>query len=292
MVVGVYALAYARAAWRPAEASFLIALGLLGKVLEPLGWLAAVAAGELPSRTFPLILLNDLIWWFPFLLYLLRDLPKRRRVVAWVVVVVHVVACVALLLVRGGTEIVPDMAERHRWVAAHAPLWVATWLLWALASMSLAAFTFVWTARLLELGAPRRWAMLGCAVVTAGVFFDLAGESVNVVWLTAPGQTVTEFARGARLYGVLSAAIANGLYCVGGLLLSALAWRVGWLRGGVGVLGFAMWGVGLALTVAAVHDNGPAMVVSGGGVMALYVPWAALVGWRLGEMGESRRTSA
>src|SRR5947209_6621286 len=77
MVVGVYAIAYAWVAWKPGEGTLLVFIGLLGKVLGPLGWLATVASGELPPRTFPLVLANDLVWWFPFLFYLLRGLPAR-----------------------------------------------------------------------------------------------------------------------------------------------------------------------------------------------------------------------
>src|SRR5438093_8821488 len=54
MVVGVYAIAYAYAAWKPEHGDLLAAIGLLGKVLGPIGWLVAVWREELPSRTFPL----------------------------------------------------------------------------------------------------------------------------------------------------------------------------------------------------------------------------------------------
>ena len=70
--------------------------------------------------------------------------------------------------------------------------------------------------------------------------------------------------------------------------LSLLAWRVGFLRGAAGVLGLVMWSVGSALTVAALVDHRELVVVTGAGVMALFVPWAAVVGWRLrGNPGAS-----
>src|SRR5262249_16117272 len=72
MVVGLFAIAYAYIAWKPGSGELLAVTELLGKVLGPIGWLHAVWTGELPPRTFPLILANDLIWWFPFLFYLLR----------------------------------------------------------------------------------------------------------------------------------------------------------------------------------------------------------------------------
>ena len=70
MVIGIYALGYAYAAWKPERGAVLIALGLLGKVLGPIGWVWSVATDQFPARTFPLILFNDLIWWVPFGLYL------------------------------------------------------------------------------------------------------------------------------------------------------------------------------------------------------------------------------
>jgi hypothetical protein len=277
----LFGLVYAYIAWLPERGNSLVAVGLLGKVLVPLGWLTAVAHGELPTQTFLLVLSMDLIWWFPFLFYLLRRSPRRGAVVAWVGVAVHVLASLGLLLCAGGTEMVADMAERARWVADHVPLWATTWMVWALASMSLIAFARVWCARLLERGAPRGWAVFACSLFVVGLGFDLIGESLNLIWPTQPGRTVDDFAWGARLYGILSAGTANGLYCIGGISLSHISWRLGWLRGWVGAIGFVMWVVGIGLTVMVVADSGPGMIVTGGGVMALFIPWEAVVGWRL-----------
>ena len=280
MVVGIYAIAYAHAAWKPEHATLWISIGLLGKVLGPIGWVAAIWSGELPPRTFLVILANDLVWWFPFLFYLLRHQRNRGTIIAWTVVGIHIPACLALMAVAGGTEMVADMAQRRDWVADHVPLWVLTWLLWALASMSLGAFTLVWTRRLLELNVPRFWTIAGCAIILLGVPLDLVGECLNVMALTRPGISVDEFARIARLYGIVSAVLANGLYCLGGLVLSLVSWRAAWLRGWLGILGFIMWSVGMLLTLTALVDFRLGMVLSGGAVMALFIPWAALVGSR------------
>lgn len=80
MVVGLYGIIYARVAWKPEEGGLLAAVGLFGKVLGPAGWVVAVHRGELPARTFPLILCNDLVWWLPFagyFLWLWRQ-PRNR----------------------------------------------------------------------------------------------------------------------------------------------------------------------------------------------------------------------
>ena len=87
---------------------------------------------------------------------------------------------------------------------------------------------------------------------------------------------MADFAWCGEAYAFLSAATANGLYCLAGLILSTLSWRVGLLRGWVGLLGMATWVVGLALTVMVVLDEGRAMIVTGGAVMMLYLPWELL----------------
>src|SRR5262245_40124541 len=212
MVVGVYALAYAYGAWSPDRGDVFIAIGLIGKVLGPAGWLVAVAREELPPRTFPLILANDLIWWFPFLFYLLRHHPACSRIVTALVVAVHILACAALLLAAGGTEIEPEMQARQRWVTEHTPLWATTWLLWTVSSLSLLAFVVIWSRDLIRRGVSRPWVVSASLLVAVGVPCDLVGETINIPCATRREQSVAEFTHAARRYTLWSAATANGLY--------------------------------------------------------------------------------
>jgi hypothetical protein len=281
MVVGVYALAYAYVAWKPQDGDVLVAIGLIGKVLGPLGWVWSVWQGELPPRTFPLILLNDLIWWFPFLFYLLRNKRHRSRIVIFTTVAVHSIACVGTLLTRGGTEIHPSLMERQRWILESSPLWATVWVAWVLSSLSILAFFTVWARQLktrFSLKGAALWVALGLGAL--GVPFDLTGELINIVWLTDPSNSLERFTRGTELYLLFGAAIANGLYCLAGLQFSRLSWKTGFLKNGVGVLGFLMWGVGIALTVTTLLHHRPGIVATGAGVMALFIPWAAWAGWR------------
>jgi hypothetical protein len=66
MVVGVYGLGYAIAARDPVRHWPIVLVGLVGKVLGPVGFLDAAWRGELPWRFGWVILANDLIWWVPF----------------------------------------------------------------------------------------------------------------------------------------------------------------------------------------------------------------------------------
>src|SRR2546430_7054868 len=72
MVVGLYGVGYAYAAWRLDRATPFVAIGLMGKLLGPAGWILTVSRGEWPVRTLGLILFNDVIWSVPFALFLLE----------------------------------------------------------------------------------------------------------------------------------------------------------------------------------------------------------------------------
>ena len=70
MVVGLYGILYLEVARLPDRGWLLAAVGLLGKLLGPIGLLPLVVSGQWPVRTLVLCLTNDLIWWIPFALYL------------------------------------------------------------------------------------------------------------------------------------------------------------------------------------------------------------------------------
>lgn len=70
MVVGVYGIGYAIAAKDPFRHWPIVLVGLLGKLLGPIGFLFGLLAGTLPGSMGWMILLNDLIWWVPFAMIL------------------------------------------------------------------------------------------------------------------------------------------------------------------------------------------------------------------------------
>ena len=78
-VVGMFVLVYAPAYWwaarRPSRRPHLILIGLLGKLLGPLGFAWSVATHQLPLAFGWTLLTNDLIWWPSFILYL-RDVAR------------------------------------------------------------------------------------------------------------------------------------------------------------------------------------------------------------------------
>ncbi len=70
MIVGVYGLGYYLAAFKPFENWIIILVGLLGKVLGPLGFFYSVYLGHFPVKFIWVLLFNDFIWWVPFFLIL------------------------------------------------------------------------------------------------------------------------------------------------------------------------------------------------------------------------------
>lgn len=70
MIVGVYGVGYACAAYDPVRHWAIVLVGLLGKLLGPLGFFTAVFRGELPWRFGFVLLTNDFLWWIPFALIL------------------------------------------------------------------------------------------------------------------------------------------------------------------------------------------------------------------------------
>lgn len=62
----------------PERGWLLAAVGLLGKLLGPIGLAALILSGQWPPATVVLCLSNDLIWWLPFGRYLRDAWPCYR----------------------------------------------------------------------------------------------------------------------------------------------------------------------------------------------------------------------
>jgi small multidrug resistance pump len=66
MIVGVYGIGYICAAYAPMRHWPIVLVGLLGKILGPIGFYFAASRGELPWKFGWVNITNDLIWWIPF----------------------------------------------------------------------------------------------------------------------------------------------------------------------------------------------------------------------------------
>lgn len=77
MVIGVYGIGYWIAARDPVEQWPIVLVGLLGKVLGPIGFVWTAAQGALPFSMGWTLLTNDLMWWIPFAVILRRAMRER-----------------------------------------------------------------------------------------------------------------------------------------------------------------------------------------------------------------------
>jgi len=305
MVVGLYGVGYAYAAWRLNAAFPFIAIGLAGKVLGPIGWTIAVRSGELPFRTFPLIVFDDLIWWVPFSLFLLEGTPVaqffKRTAPQW---------CAALHIIAAGCTLL----FLREFDAAHPERWRAGWILWMIAAISLAGFYAWWGARIGDAPHPASGHLLpasgekelardpspreasgekelardpspreagrGCreaagegivpfAIAALGLLCDFSGESIFIGWLPIPGSPLE------RTANLLTGGAGNGLYTIAGIMLTVaspslpLRW-LAWLA----------WASGIALTVVTILDIRIGVVIASAALMIFFIPWVLVMGRR------------
>jgi hypothetical protein len=78
MIVGLYGILYFEVARDPERGWLIAAVGLLGKILGPIGMFELVSSGAWPASAGMLCVTNDLIWWIPFTLYLYDAWPAFR----------------------------------------------------------------------------------------------------------------------------------------------------------------------------------------------------------------------
>ncbi|MGB3591939.1 MAG: alkyl hydroperoxide reductase [Nonlabens sp.] len=79
MVIGVYGLGYWWASYSPLVYWPIVAVGFLGKIFGPLGFVFNYLKGDVPFEFIYTLITNDFIWWIPFYLIL----KKVHEVQKW-----------------------------------------------------------------------------------------------------------------------------------------------------------------------------------------------------------------
>ncbi len=272
IVVGLYGAAYAYAAMRLDRAKPLIAIGLAGKLLGPVGWVVSVTSGELPIRTLTLITFNDIIWWVPFTLFLMEGTrlgEGLRSSAPFICSGLNALGGLALLLMlRPGTEVEPDPARRALYIAQNPMLWRAGWLTWYASAMSLLGFYAWWAARFRR----PKWGIAAWCVAVIGIACDLLAESLFIGWLPDDLEAIQ------RSGTILTGGAANGLYTLAGIMLTVMTPQ---MQTSLRILAWAVWFFGLALTVSALAGSFLGMMISTTGLMTLFCPWSWLMGMKL-----------
>jgi hypothetical protein len=312
MVVGVYGLLYLHAAWKLDSAWPIIAVGFLGKVLGPIGMLMSFS-DDWPRRLGMICIYNDLIWWLPFGLFLVRGTKFGHwlvRSAPWICIAFHALASLTLLVLRQGTLAQPDEALRAPYIAQHVTTWSIGWFLWMLSAMSFVGFCAWWGSRLavgqafqpdneapnalqsthFASGSQARKpdlretaATLAVFIAAIGTVFDFSGEGTLILLLVEHATAVVRgspdpalihaFISAERAFTLLSAGAANLLYTIAGILLTLATPN---LPKWVRILMWISWLAGIGMTVAAIFDNVAGLVASS---IVLFPPMFVWIAW-------------
>lgn len=205
---------------------------------------------------------------------------RHAHTAAYVAAAVNLAAGLVMLLVlRYGLPAgESDLSARIAYVGDHVLAWRLGWLVWNLAAISLLGFFVVlaarWRARAPILGG------LALLCAAAGLAADLGAETILAV--VSPGLRGETYAVVESIAVALTGYLGNGLYAVGGILLTVAGRRdlppvLLWLAA-------AVWIVALWLSIATLVSSNAGQFASAAALMPLFVLWAALTGrWLSGR---------
>jgi hypothetical protein len=187
---------------------------------------------------------------------------------------------VMFVWLRRGIPAGEDVAAvRRAYIASHVVQWRIGWIVWHLAGLSLvalvAALAMLWRDRAPIL------AVLAVAAAAAGLAADLAAESILLGVI--PGASAATFPDLERAADMLTGYLGNGLYTVGGLLVTWIGRRR--VPAGLLVLGAAVWACGLWLSAATLAGSRDGQFASTASLMPLFVGWSALLALHLRRAG-------
>jgi small multidrug resistance pump len=282
MVVGVYGLLYLYSAWNLDAAWPIIAVGLLGKVLGPIGMFTSFDT-DWPRRLGMLCVFNDLIWWLPFGLFLIRRTSLAQllaRFAPLLCAASHAAALLAMLFwLRHGLHTEINPAARASFLTQNPQAWVFGWSLWMFAGASLVGFHAWWGSRL----SARTLATVAVLITALGMVLDFTGEGLLLFVLV---ERVEQFATNPAAYTsiehrftLISAAGANGLYTLTGILLTLATPN---LPAAIRSAMWITWLAGIAMTIAAVLGHVVGMVICTAFLFPLLIAWTTWMGvrWR------------
>lgn len=166
------------------------------------------------------------------------------------IVLTIIVACILMNgPMRGGLPLDNTLVERMAFIASNRVIWSISWFVWMLSALGLFVFCSILASKL----PPGLWRAVGLALVGMGIAPDLIAEVIYAfvmpeVLRLQLGQDV--FALLEVLAMHLTGFLGNGLYNLGGLLLTLLVIRQGVISGWIAAWGVTAWVLGLLLSLS------------------------------------------
>jgi len=200
---------------------------------------------------------------------------------AWANVALHGAGlAVAWFGMRPGSVVSP-LVERMAYLAGRPPGWTWGWGVWMLCTLLLVAYM----AALRPLASRSLAAQLALVLAAAGMAVDLFSDVIQIQVLPlaarAGAAAPATFLAFERLALTGGATVANGLYTVGVLLMTA-ALR-GHLRVPARIAGAATVAAGAAMAVAGLLPAPELLAASTGPTIGFYSLWTVLVARDLGR---------
>ncbi len=212
--------------------------------------------------------------------------PRTAARAAYVCAALNLAAAFAMAtLLRPGLPGAGSLLrDRMGYVTVGQPYaWWAGWFVWHAAALSLVAFYFALASRWGRSAPMRAFLAVACAV--AGFAADMVGESAYAG--IAPHRREQGFFEIEQAAGLITGYAANGLYTVGGVLLT-------WIGAGElprWLVGFSVlpWAAGLWLCGASLDNSVRGQMWSAAVLMPSFVAWTVLVGRWLGSARAGER---
>lgn len=206
-----------------------------------------------------------------------RDSSDGNHVLSSLLVIsVIAAACLVMaLFLRHGLPAGTTLVERMAFVSAHPLAWPLAWLPWMASALGLLLFC-VWLRDYVPPSPARFFAV---ALVAIGVAPDITAELIYAVVLprlAAEGAAETFYAF-EFMATLLTGFVANGVYCLGGLILNLSLLRNPRFPRFVALAGMPAWILGVGLSVAVFNNWMGAAVVLTASSMALSLAWMFLV---------------
>lgn len=79
LIILLFGLGYSLAATNPTQHYSVVLVGLLAKILGPVGMMWAVLNNEVSAGVLWLIPIHDVIWWIPFSIIVIRGLKQPNQ---------------------------------------------------------------------------------------------------------------------------------------------------------------------------------------------------------------------
>lgn len=150
---------------------------------------------------------------------------------------------------RAGLPVDTTLLERAEFIAGNQGLWAASWMVWMASALGLFIFCSIVASELKRsLGA-----RISLTIVAMGIGPDLIAEVIYafiIPKIIAEGLNLDMMQSLEWIASHLTGFLGNGLYNLGGLGLTLIAWRQGILPLWVFVWGITSWLLGLSLSAS------------------------------------------